>query len=89
MAERTVKVASTSGLHARPAATFAQAAGSQPVEVTISKGGGDAVRADSILMLMTLGAACGDEVTLHAEGEGADEAIEELAALLERNLDAE
>lgn len=89
MVERTVRVASTSGLHARPASTVAQAAAAQPVEVMISKAGGEPVLAASILMLMTLGAACGDEVTLHAEGEGAEQAVEELAALIERNLDEE
>lgn len=89
MAERTVKVASASGLHARPAAIFSKAAGEQPAQVTIEKAGGNAVQASSILMLMTLGAACGDEVTLRAEGEGADESVEALAALLEKDLDAE
>lgn len=90
MAERTVKIASASGLHARPAAIFSKAAGEQPAQVTIAKsGGGSAVPASSILMLMTLGAGHGDEVTLRAEGDGADEAVDALAALLEQDLDAE
>ena len=33
--------------------------------------------------LMMLGAAMGDTITIHAEGEGADEAIAVLAALVE------
>lgn len=89
MAERTVTVASTSGLHARPAAVVAQTAADLPIEVTIQKGEGEPVQAASILMLMTLGAVCGDEVTVRAEGDGADQAVAELAALLERNLDEE
>ncbi|MGO2821103.1 MAG: HPr family phosphocarrier protein, partial [Brachybacterium tyrofermentans] len=40
MPERLVKIASTSGLHARPAAIFSQAASEQPVAVTIEKSGG-------------------------------------------------
>ncbi len=57
MAERTVTIASTSGLHARPpAAIFAQAATEQPAEVMIEKAGSDPVLAKSILMLLTLGA---------------------------------
>ena len=90
MAEKTVTVASSSGLHARPAAIFAKAAGELPVSVTIEKAdGGNAVPANSILMLMTLGAGHGEKVTLRAEGEGADEAVEQLAALLEKDLDKE
>src|SRR5699024_4133652 len=42
MAERTVKIASASGLHARPAGIFAQAAAEQPATVTIEKPGGNA-----------------------------------------------
>lgn len=89
MAERTVKIASASGLHARPASIFAKAAGEQPAQVTIEKAGGNAVQASSILMLMTLGAGKGDEVTLRAEGDGAEESVNALAELLERDLDAE
>src|SRR5699024_5151592 len=56
---------------------------------TIEKPGGNAVQASSMLMLMTLGAAQGDEVTLRAEGEGAEESVNALADLLEKDLDAE
>lgn len=89
MPARTVKVASASGLHARPAALFSQAASEQPVLVTIETAEGNAVRASSILMLLTLNVNHGDEVTLRAEGEGAEEALDHLAALLEKDLDAE
>ena len=89
MAERTVTIASASGLHARPAGIFAQAAAQQPATVTIEKAGGSAVQASSMLMLMTLGAGHGDEVTLKADGEGADESVNALADLLEKDLDAE
>jgi phosphocarrier protein HPr len=89
MAERTVTIASASGLHARPAAIFSKAAGEQPATVTIEKAGGNAVQASSILMLMTLGAGHGDEVTLKAEGDGAEDSVNALAELLEKDLDAE
>ena len=48
MAERRVTVASKVGLHARPAALLAKAAADQPVTVTISKDGGEAVEASSV-----------------------------------------
>lgn len=88
MPERTVVVASKVGLHARPAALFVKAAAEQPARVTIRKDG-DPVDASSILAIMTLGVEHGDEVTLAAEGEQADEALDNLVALLERDLDAE
>ncbi|WP_166844830.1 HPr family phosphocarrier protein [Isoptericola sp. BMS4] len=79
--ERTVVVAITEGLHARPAALFAQAAGRQPAPVKIAKtGGGDPVDAASVLGIMTLGASAGDEVVLRTEADG-DDATASLDAL--------
>jgi phosphocarrier protein HPr len=87
MPERRVKVGSKVGLHARPAAMLAKAAAAQPVPVTIRKEDGQPVAASSVLNLMTLGAMHGDEVVLAAEGEGADTALDELAALVVADLD--
>jgi phosphocarrier protein HPr len=89
MPERRVAVGSKVGLHARPAAMFVQAAAKQPVKVTIAKVGGDPVDARSILSVLALDARGGDEVVLVAEGEGADLALDELAALVARDLDSE
>ena len=89
MPERRVAVGSKVGLHARPAALFVQAAAKQPVKVTIAKVGGDPVDARSILSVLALDARGGDEVVLVAEGEGADQALDELAALVARDLDSE
>jgi phosphocarrier protein len=88
MPERHVVIGSTVGLHARPAALFTQAAAKAPVPVTIAKVGGKPVDARSILLVLTLGVAHGDEVVLTAEGDGAETALDELAALLESDLDA-
>ena len=57
MAEREATIASRVGLHARPAAIFAEAAGDLPVEVTIAAKGepaDEAMDAASILSLMAL-----------------------------------
>jgi len=92
MPERTATIASRSGLHARPAALFAEAAGNAGVDVTISMQGelaDEALDPASILSLMTLGAAKGDVVVLRADGDGADQALDSLVALLETDLDAE
>ncbi|GAA1110340.1 HPr family phosphocarrier protein [Arthrobacter flavus] len=91
MSERKATVASRVGLHARPAAIFAEAAGELPLEVTIAMEGEpaeDAMDASSILSLMGLGASHGDVVVLRADGDGAEEALESLAKILETDHDA-
>ena len=92
MSERTATIASRVGLHARPAAIFAEAVGALDLEVTIaleSDPAEDAMDASSILSLMSLGAANGQVVVLRAEGDGADEALAGLVKILETDLDAE
>jgi phosphocarrier protein HPr len=86
---RTVIIASASGLHARPAALFVAAAGAQTVPVTIRTGDKSPVPARSMLAVLALGARRGTEVTLEADGDGADEALDALATLLATDLDAE
>jgi len=88
MAERNATIASSVGLHARPAGLFIAAVNQQSVSVTISKDGSAPLNAASILSIMSLGAAHGDVVTLAAEGDGAEEALDQLVALLETDLDA-
>jgi phosphocarrier protein len=87
--ERRVVVGSKVGLHARPAALFVQAAAKQPVKVTIAKDGKEPVDGRSILRVLGLDVRGGDEVILAAEGDGAEQAVDELAALVARDLDAE
>lgn len=89
MATRTATIASTVGLHARPAALFVEAAGNTGLDVEIARPGEDPVDATSILGVMALGAKFGEEVVLTADGDGADAALEALVTLLETNLDAE
>jgi phosphocarrier protein HPr len=89
MPQITVTVGSSVGLHARPASLFVQAAAKQPVPVTIAKVGGDPVDARSILLVLGLDARGGQEVVLSAEGDGAEQALSELAALVATDLDSE
>lgn len=86
--QRTVTIASSVGLHARPAALFVQAATATGLPVQISCRGEEPVDARSILGVMALGAKHGEEVLLTAEGDGADAALDGLVALLSRDLDA-
>lgn len=82
MAERRVRTGPGVGLHARPAALFVQAASRLPVDVRIAKAGGEPVNAKSILAVLGLDVRGGDEVVLTAEGDGADAALDGLAALV-------
>lgn len=85
MIERTAVIAAAAGLHARPAAAFAYAAAAQPVPVEISKASRPehSVQADSLLGVMSLDAAHGDEVVLRTRGDQAAQALDELVRLLE------
>ncbi|HEX2356392.1 MAG TPA: HPr family phosphocarrier protein [Micromonosporaceae bacterium] len=89
MPSRTVIVGSRTGLHARPAALFVAAAAAAPVAVTIRTVERGPVPANSMLSVLSLGAKCGTEVTIAAEGAGADGALDALADLLVQDLDAE
>jgi phosphocarrier protein HPr len=86
MSSRSVTIASRVGLHARPAAIFVQTVNSTGVPVQIAKPGDDPVDAASILGVMALGAKFGEEVVLTADD---DAVLDDLVALLSRDLDAE
>jgi phosphocarrier protein len=85
----TVTVGSRVGLHARPAALVARAVAALEASVSIAKGEAGPVNAASPLLIITLGAKCGDEVTVHAEGPGAAEALQQIVDLIAQDLDAE
>jgi phosphocarrier protein HPr len=81
MPSTSVTVGSSVGLHARPAAIIAETAGGLGSAVTIN-----GVDASSSLMIMTLGAKCGDTV----EVAGDDQAdVDKIAGLVEQDLDAD
>lgn len=83
MAEITVVLPPGVGLHARPAALFVGAASKSDCDVTIGRPGEPGVNAKSILGVMGLGAKAGEEMTVVAEGDGADELLAGLKEILE------
>ena len=89
MIERTVVVGSTSGLHARPAKLLVQAAAEQSATVRLRVGDRPAIDTRSILAVLAARVKQGTEVTLEADGDGAEEAVAALAELIARNLDEE
>lgn len=85
MPSKTVVVGSSIGLHARPAAIIAEAVVKAGVPVTLAIDDGEPVDAGSALMIMTLGAANGAEVTIVSDHP---DTVAIIAGLLEQDLDA-
>lgn len=73
------------GIHARPAGLLVKEASAFPCKITITKDGKE-VDAKRILGVMGLGVKCGQKITISAEGEQEEEAVETLKAFLETNL---
>ena len=84
MTQRTVRVASEHGLHARPASLFTKAVTRSGVAVTVTRGEKSA-NAASILGVISLGVMCGEEVLIEADGDGSDAILDELVELLGRS----
>ena len=81
MASITVTVGSAIGLHARPASIISDKASDLDAEVLLSLPDGEPVEADSALLIMTLGASCGDQVVVSSDDEEAARIIADLVAL--------
>lgn len=88
MIERRVKIGSSSGLHARPAALFVRKVTELAIPVTIAKDGQNPVDARSIMMVLTQNIACGDEVVIASTAEDSGAVIDDLCAFLASDLDA-
>ncbi len=84
MLRRTLTVVNQRGLHARASAKFVGAVTELPdtTQVRVAKGSNEAA-GGSILGLMMLGAAKGDEIELVVSGDNAEAVMAELAAMIE------
>jgi len=82
---RTVVVRNPQGLHARPADLLVREASRYHADISLEK---DGYRVDckSILSLLTLGAQCGTEMSLYAEGADAEHAVAMIAELFENGF---
>lgn len=81
MFERKVEVRLPAGLFARPAATFVQEANRFRGDVFVEKDG-KSVNAKSIMGVMSLAIAKGQTITIRAEGEDEQQAVERLSGLV-------
>lgn len=85
---REVAITNKRGLHARASAKFVNLASQLYAKVEVEKDG-NRVCGTSIMGLMMLGAAMGDSILIHCEGDGADDAMRQLTALVEERFGEE
>ncbi len=79
---RIVTVRNTQGLHARPADLLVREASRHDASIFLEKNG-YRVDCKSILSLLTLGAECGTEMCLTAQGADAEQAVAVIADLFD------
>ena len=79
---RPVEIVNKRGLHARASAKFVNLATELGTPIEVERDG-NRVCGTSIMGLMMLGAAMGDTIVIHVQGDGADEALAKLVALVE------
>jgi phosphocarrier protein HPr len=81
MSRTTATINNKLGLHARASAKLTKLAGSYRCDVWISKGD-RRVNGKSIMGVMMLAAGLGSEVTIETAGEGEQEAMDAIVALI-------
>jgi phosphocarrier protein HPr len=79
-------VANKLGIHARPAALFVKTANRFTCDIFVEKDG-EKVNGKSIMGLMMLAAGPGSMLTVHAEGNDASQALDEIETLIKRKFD--
>lgn len=88
MYSESITVQNKTGLHARPAATFVQAASRFQSKISIEKDGKEA-NAKSMLSLLSLGVSMGSTVKITAEGDDDAQAVRALTELIESKFGEE
>lgn len=80
-----VRLVNKRGLHARASAKFVAEVVAYDAHITVTShtDHAETVVADSIMELLMLGSACGEDITLCATGVEAEAAIKALTALVE------
>jgi phosphocarrier protein HPr len=88
MITRDFKISNKLGLHARPSAQLTQTAARYRSDIHIARNG-RRVNAKSIMGVMMLAAGQGSTVTVDAQGEDAEEALEAIGQLIEEKFGEE
>ena len=82
MVQTELTLVNRHGLHLRPASKFVEIANRYPAEIYVSVNGGEEGNGKSILDLSARAAGKGALLSIRAEGEGEEQALSELAALI-------
>ena len=82
---REVLISNKRGLHARASAKFVGLASEIDAKIEVEKDG-NRVCGTSIMGLMMLGAAMGDTIVIHVQGDNADGALAKLVELVEERF---
>lgn len=85
---RKVRISNSRGLHARASAKFVQVAEQFDAEIEVTKDG-VAVSGASIMGLLLLAAANGDEITISAQGPESLDAVAALERLIAARFEEE
>lgn len=81
MYSKDVEIVAPNGLHTRPAAQFVKEAKGFSSAINVTSGGKTA-SAKSLFKLQTLGLTQGTVITISAEGEDEQQAVDHLVALI-------
>jgi len=80
--ERTVSLPNKLGMHARPAMLMVELASKYSSTISFSRDG-EVVNGKVLISVLTIGAERGSQITISAEGDDAEEAVESLCGLVE------
>lgn len=86
MASRRVTLVNKRGLHARASAKFVSCVEEYDAAVEVTSHNEvcmETVEADSIMELLMLGSACGEDITISAKGNDAQAVVDALCTLVE------
>ncbi|MDN6162212.1 MAG: phosphocarrier protein HPr [Atopostipes sp.] len=81
MVKENFKITAETGIHARPATMLVQTAGKYSSDINLEYDD-KSVNLKSIMGVMSLGVGQGSEVTITAEGEDEEEAIEGIKVVM-------
>ncbi|MBU0571768.1 MAG: HPr family phosphocarrier protein [Candidatus Omnitrophica bacterium] len=87
MVEKKITIRNETGLHARPAALFVRIANKFESAITIAKDD-QTVNGKSIMGILMLAAEKGARISIIADGNDAEKAVDELSEILSQDIES-
>ena len=87
MKSKTVEIVNETGLHTRPGNEFVSLAKTFSSQISVENEAGVKVNGTSLLKLLSLGIKKESKITVYADGEDENEAVDKLSSLLENLKD--